>query len=271
MKIDLHIHTMASDGTWSPEELVENIKKAEIGIFSVTDHDSTDNVLQTADLAKADDLHFIPGVEINASRQNKYIHILSYGIDIECEALKDVLAANKRFIEEKSMEVILFLGEKGYPVSKDEYRDYINNPARGGWKTFNYLKDKGLCNNHNDFFDLFRDNGNPFENIGYVSPEEAISAVKTAGGMPVLAHPGAKIYTRPHDAIVDLALELGVKGIECYHPENSVEVTQYCREVCKKHNLLITGGSDCHGEFVKERRLGKPDIDLEQLEIEGML
>jgi predicted metal-dependent phosphoesterase TrpH len=78
MKIDLHIHTMASDGTWSPEELVENIKKAEIGIFSVTDHDSTDNVLQTADLAKADDLHFIPGVEINASRQNKYIHILGY-------------------------------------------------------------------------------------------------------------------------------------------------------------------------------------------------
>lgn len=271
MKTDLHIHTTASDGTWSPEDLIQKIIKAGIEIFSVTDHDSTDNLIESAALAENNGLCFIPGVELNAAYQNRYVHILGYNIDIACQALKDVLLANRSFVERKAMEVILYLEKKGHSVSEDEYRAYNNNPARGGWKTLNYLIDKGLCTSHRDFFSLFGNNGSPFDEIGYVSPEAAIAAIKEAGGTPVLAHPGARVYTIPHRDIIGLAMEWGIEGIECFHPENSVKVTRYCLEICKRNSLLITGGSDCHGEFVRERSLGKPDITLEQLELGGLL
>lgn len=271
MKTDLHIHTTASDGTWSPSLLVENILNAGIGIFSVTDHDSTDNLIESAALAEYKGLCFIPGVEINASHQNKYVHVLGYNIDITCDDLKAVLSANRRFVERKAIEVIGFLEKKGYSVSENEYRAYNNDPARGGWKTLNYLIDKGMCTNHRDFFRLFGNGGSPFDEIGYVSPEDAIASIKKAGGTPVLAHPGARVYTIPHHDIIDLAMEWGIEGIECFHPENSVKVTQYCLEICKKNSLLITGGSDCHGDFVKERSLGKPDITLKRLELGGLM
>jgi predicted metal-dependent phosphoesterase TrpH len=103
-------------------------------------------------------------------------------------------------------------------------------------------------------------------NVG-VKPEAAISCVKEAGSIPVLAHPGSGLYGNDYKKTVSAVLEMGIDGLECYHPENSPEVTKYCLEICKKNNLYITGGSDCHGEFVKERRLGKPDIDLSYLKI----
>jgi len=92
-----------------------------------------------------------------------------------------------------------------------------------------------------------------------------LSSIKNTGGITVLAHPGAGIYLSDYNKVVPAALDLGVEGIECYHPENRLEVTEYCLEICKKNNLYITGGSDCHGDFVKERRLGKPDVYLDQL------
>ena len=75
------------------------------------------------------------------------------------------------------------------------------------------------------------------------------------------------MYGNNPQETVSLALELGVGGIECFHPENSNEVTEYCLELCRNKNLYITGGSDCHGTFVKERWLGKPDIDLDRLSL----
>ena len=98
-----------------------------------------------------------------------------------------------------------------------------------------------------------------------VKPETAISSIKEAGGITVLAHPGSGVYGSDFNKIVAAAVNMGVEGIECYHPENRPEVTESCLEICKKNGLFITGGSDCHGDFVRERRLGKPDIGLDQL------
>ena len=81
----------------------------------------------------------------------------------------------------------------------------------------------------------------------------------------MLAHPGSRLYGDNPRETVSMAIEMGVEGIECYHPENGGDTSEYCLELCRKEGLYITGGSDCHGTFVKERWLGKPDIDLDQL------
>lgn len=270
MKADMHIHTTASDGTWNPEELVKNLLQAGIGLFAVTDHDSTENVAEAARLAGEHGLQMINGVEVNTSYENRNYHILGLGIDPGNRELQDLLKRNRDLMRQKDDESIHYLEGRHPEVRFEEYLSYINHPERGGWKALNYLIDKQLCHSHRDFFDLFRDWGNPFEKLIFASPGEAVIAIKEAGGVPILAHPGAAFYDPDYRTVISYMITAGIGGIECYHPENSPEITRYCLEICESLDLLVTGGSDCHGEFLAARRLGNPDIRLGQLRIEGM-
>ena len=265
MKADLHLHTNASDGTWTPEALVENIIRAGITVFAVTDHDSVENVALTSDLVRDTSLKFIRGVEINTTENGHIFHILGYNIDPENELLREILMINRKTMADRDERSIRILQGMGYPVSLDEFLAYENNPDRGGWKALNYALDKGLCRNHKDYFMLFGEKRSGLGIEGCARPEAAIAAVKSAGGIPVLAHPGSGMYGDNPQETVSLAIEIGVEGIECFHPENGTETTEYCLEFCRRKRLYITGGSDCHGTFVKERWLGRPDIDLDRL------
>ncbi|MGD9160032.1 MAG: PHP domain-containing protein [Desulfobacteraceae bacterium] len=265
MKADLHLHTTASDGTWTPEALIENIIRAGITVFAVTDHDSVENVATTVDLVKDTDLKFIRGVEVNTTENGHLFHILGYNVDPDNESLNEILLKNRNVMEDRDERSIKVLQEMDYPVVLDEFLVYENNPERGGWKALNYILDKGLCQNYKEFFKLLGNKRNGLGIEGCARPEDAISAIKEAGGIPILAHPGSPLYGNNAKETVSLAIEMGVEGVECFHPENGDEATEYCLELCRMENLFITGGSDCHGTFVKERWLGKPDIDLEQL------
>ena len=265
MKADLHLHTSASDGTWTPEMLIENIVQSGIGIFAITDHDSIENITIAAKLVKNKNLTFIRGVEVNTTENGHIFHILGYNIDPQNESLNEILQINRDVMERRDEKSIRLLQEMDYPVALDEFRIYESNPERGGWKALNYVMDKGLCGHYKEFFGLFGDKRKGLGIEGCVNPEKAISAIKKAGGIPILAHPGSGLYGNNPRETVSLAIDYGVEGIECFHPENGDETTEYCIELCRRENLYITGGSDCHGTFVKERWLGKPDIDLEQL------
>ncbi|HBF36748.1 MAG TPA: PHP domain-containing protein, partial [Firmicutes bacterium] len=165
LKVDLHLHTTASDGTWGPEKLVSKIKNAGIGLFAVTDHDSTENLTEVAGQARELDLGFIKGVEINTSYQQRNYHILGLGVDPANHELQALLTMNRQLMEEKDDESIRYLEGKYPGVSFSEYQVYMNHRERGGWKAFNYLMDKQLCNSHQDFFRLFDGWGNPFEKL----------------------------------------------------------------------------------------------------------
>lgn len=271
MKTDLHIHTTASDGTWTPEVLVENILKAGIKIFAVTDHDSIDNVLNTRKLAEKNNLKFITGVEISAVYNKKTYHILSYGLDINFSEINNILVHNRNASEQKARQNIEYLINNGYSISLEEYDSYSYARERGGWKALNYLMDKGLCGNHIDYFKLFKDTSSPFNDIKFAPVDMVIPAVKKAGGIPVIAHPGANVYKDDYREIISLMFDSGIEGVECYHPENSSEVTKYALNFCRKNNLFITGGSDCHGDFVKARGLGKPKVNAGQLKLGNLL
>lgn len=266
-KVDLHMHTSASDGTWTAEEVIEEIIKNNIKIFSVTDHNTIENVELIMELAKQADLACIPGVEIDTSYNGGNFHILGYGIDIHDDALLNLISRNKALMEEKDEESIKFLYNKGLDVSSLEYEEYHNNAARGGWKALNYLIDKGICKTTRDFFPLFEGWGNPFEKMKFPDPKEVISAVKNAGGIAVLAHPGASFYRLDFQSLVAAMVEEGIMGIECYHPENNTQVTKYCEEFCKVNKLVITGGSDCHGTFFNHRKIGVPSITYSSINL----
>jgi 3',5'-nucleoside bisphosphate phosphatase len=265
MKADLHLHTCASDGTWQPETLVQNILQAGIGVFAVTDHDSVKNISAASLLARDNGLKFIRGVEISTTENGYIFHILGYNIDPDNSALNEVLRLNRNNMEERDKKNINKLREMGYPVSTEELIVYENNSERGGWKALNYAIDRGICETYRDFFQLFGDRKAGMSIDGCATPGAAISAIKEAGGIPVLAHPGSAIYGSNPAETISMAVELGIKGVECFHPENNEETTEYSVGFCRREGLYITGGSDCHGTFVKERWLGKPDVRLEQL------
>ena len=184
------MHTSASDGTWSPEALIQNVIDAGIEVFSVTDHETVENVAAVSDLAIGTNLTFIRGVEINAYSEGQIFHILGYNIDTENERLNNVLLKNRGFFERQNKDSMAILMKMGHPVSPDEYCKYKNHPERGGWKALNYAIDKGLCQTYKEFFNLFDGKNDFFKMNVDVKPEEAISCVKQAGGIPVLAHPG---------------------------------------------------------------------------------
>ena len=270
IKVDLHLHTTASDGTWGPEKLVANIRNADIGLFAVTDHDSTENLTDVAHLAKEYGLGFINGVEINTTYKGRNYHILGFGINPTNLELQTLLNTNRKLMEEKDDESIEYLERKYPAVSFSEYEAYTNYKERGGWKALNYMIDKQLCSSHKDFFRLFEEWGNPVEKLNFATPGEAIATIHRAGGSSIVAHPGASFYDPDYKALIAFMMGEGITGLECYHPENSREITEYCLEICKLNKLLVTGGSDCHGEFVVGRCLGHPDIRFSQLKLDGI-
>ncbi|MGI6091682.1 MAG: PHP domain-containing protein [Negativicutes bacterium] len=267
MRVDLHIHTTASDGNWRPEVLVNQVKSAGIGLFAVTDHDTTANINETSALAAAAGLNFLPGVEICTTINNQSFHILGYGIDADNAALNKLLRYNTALMEDVDQQSVKKLIKDGLAIDYDEYCQYRHNPERGGWKALNFLIDKGFCRDINDFFaNLFtKERGITFPD--FPPPSVAIAAIKGAGGVPVLAHPGSGFHGSTLEETLDFFVREDIQGVECYHPCHDENTTKRAVEWCKQRNLIITGGSDCHGSFFKDRCLGRPEIYLEQLNL----
>ena len=266
MRVDLHIHTTASDGCWSPEQVVSHVLEEGIGLFAVTDHDSVANVGQSQSLAREADLAFLTGVEISASFDGRLAHILGYGIDIHNKALCELLESNYGLLSGYNDESIRQLAAAGVPLDLQDYARYERDPARGGWKSLDYLIDQGLCKNVDDFFrriDVTIDVPLP----RFPHPTRVAEVIRGAGGVPVLAHPGNMVRdgSTTRD-VLTWVLDFEVSGLECYSSYHDETFTQACLGFCDQHDLLITGGSDCHGGFVG-RPLGIPVVDTDLLEL----
>jgi predicted metal-dependent phosphoesterase TrpH len=270
MKVDLHIHTTASDGSWTPEKLLAEIRKADIGLFAVTDHDTVGNIAPARQMAAAAGIEFLPGVEISTTTGGRTFHILGYGIDPSSEDLRRLLQRNIELLESVDHDSIRKLIADGFPIDYAEYCTYRHDPARGGWKSLSFLVDKGICRDVRDFFDnLFTtERGLAFPD--YLPPAEVVGAIKAAGGAAILAHPGSGFHGPVLEETLDHFAHIDIDGVECFHPGHDDATTRRVVAWCRKNGLLITGGSDCHGNFVPQRRLGVPLIRLEQLQLGGL-
>lgn len=271
MRIDLHIHSMASDGTWDPEQLVAAACQVGLGALAVTDHDTVANVAATERLALAAGLKFIRGAEICATKQGHCFHILGYGLALDDKPLLELLAHNEALLAQKDEDSIALLAKEGWPVSVAEFHAYDYDRHRGGWKALAYLQDKGLCRNVQDFFTrIFTPEHNlafpTFPSIG-----EVVAAIHGAGGVALCAHAASDFHGPGLEPVLAQLVEEPLDGFECYHSGHSLEDTRKLVAHCRAHGLLISGGSDCHGSFVPSRHLGEPLITDEDVYLPGLV
>jgi 3',5'-nucleoside bisphosphate phosphatase len=267
MKVDLHLHTTASDGTWTNEILLQRIIEHNIKVFSITDHNSVENTLKMIDMCIDNGIVFIPGVELSCyHKQNEY-HITAYGFDPGSSSLQRLLASNQQAMDQWFNIVVKHAAEATGQFSMDQYREYQNDSTRGGCKAINFFLDAGVITSWEGFFEHALSCG-----VKPSLPEarEVIEVVKCANGRPILAHPSVyhKGALMKKEVLAEW-IDLGIMGLECFHPstENKPDSVFYV-DFCNRNNLMITGGSDCHGEFGHPRFIGKPEVTIDMIRVD---
>lgn len=197
-RLDLHIHTNASDGTWTPEELIDEVIKSDLKFISITDHDTIGNVKTVKKLSKERNLLFIEGVEVSSSLDGNLFHVLEYGFSLDNDLLNTLLqhnitleADNNRLRDDICINTLI---DSGHRIDRDEYNYFENGPEPIPGKQFRskaieFLIHSGLCKDRKDFFERLYIGGTPIGFPKFPHPLEVIQAIKAAGGIPVLAHP----------------------------------------------------------------------------------
>ena len=270
---DLHIHSVYSDGSLTPAEIVRIARANNVELISVCDHNEVRGTLECAPLARAAGLRYIPGVEIDAMHEGADIHILCYGADLSNVALLGCIRHARIILDEMSTELLRRM-RKDYPrMSLEEYEAFVHNPSRGGWKMLQYLHAKGVTPDLKAGFPLYERYGVTYADAGFDSAGEIIDAIHAAGGRAVLAHPGVVFPTgrlTQFEQCVEDAMDLGLDGIECYYVRHSAGITRSCLDICARHDAMITAGSDCHGAF-NHNEIGQTRTPVEQLALKGLV
>jgi len=270
VQVDLHMHTVASDGTQRPKELLNEVIEKDIKIFAITDHDSVDSIDEMHRLVADTERIFIPGVEISTSYKGKEIHLLTYHLKTDNKVLNDILSANQEVRELFNQKIIQHVATLKPNVSLEDYLVYKRDPSWGGWKAENYLRDIGAIHHLGDLFQMLRsmDDVMTFE-----APESIVPKLKAEGAVIVLAHPPAYYGGDPLPKdMLDHFVEVGIDGIECFSPYYKEEDESiYYTDYCVKKGLMISCGSDYHGDFIQTRHMGHPEKTLKDLSIDPLL
>lgn len=261
--VDLHNHTTASDGLLTPSELVYWAKRKGLKAIAITDHDSTDGIDEAIRMGRETGIYIVPGIELNTQIDEKEIHILGYFIDKELPWFQQLLTKirNARIGRAKKMVENL---QKiyGFDINYEEIQEGTKgNGSIGRPHIARLLVEKGIANSIGEAFEKYIGADSPaYVERFKITPLEGIKMIKKAGGVPILAHPGL-LY---NNSIVAEIISQGVLGIEAYHINHTEHESEYFVKLAKKRNLIITAGSDCHGELVSgEPTVGSVAIDAQ--------
>lgn len=245
--IDLHLHTTASDGTWTPERLVAGVVAAGVRVFSVTDHDTTASLSAVAALADVHGLAFVPGIEISAIHEGRDVHLLGYGFDPAAGSLDDLLRTLRTARVTRVREIAGRLADLGAPIDVAALAATAERqPERsiGRPQVARALVAAGHAANVDEAFDRFLATGRPAHVARRsVSPAEVVSAIRGAGGIVSLAHPG---LLRRDDWVPWLVTQ-GVAAVEVYHSSHDREDEGRYRALAESLRVAVSGGSDDHG------------------------
>ncbi len=255
---DLHIHTEFSDGTLSPEQVVEEAVKLNLRTIAITDHDSIDAVEIAQTICDKKGINIIPAVELSSYYEPADIHILGYYIDIKNDTLIEKLADLRFERIERIKKITKKLNRLNIDINPQEVFDVAGKGSPGRVHVADVLCRKGYCNNIQESFKKYlADHGPAHVPKVVLSLEDAIELVISSGGVPVFSHPG--VTTR--DDLIPKMIEYGLQGIEAYYPTHLPDVIKRYIRLAKKHDLVITGGSDCHGRHMPDIKLGCITID----------
>ena len=252
--IDLHMHTTASDGRHTPEDLVARCWAAGIRTISVTDHDTVAAVPAATAAAEARGMTVIPGIEITAVHGGKDVHVLAYFVSASTPGLAELLATQRQRRLSRAIEIADRLQALGAPIDKDELIQAATAPggkALARPQIAQMLIAAGHVASVPEAFDRYLGEGS----AAYVphtgaSPAEVVELVSRGGAAASLAHPGYKGAgpAAPKDHLIPELIEAGLVAIEAIHSSHDEEMRAHYLRLAREHGLAVTGGSDYHGE-----------------------
>jgi len=262
VKIDLHAHSTASDGTESPAELVAAATAAGLTTLAITDHDTTAGWGEAVEAAIREGIELVRGIEISCSRNYRSIHLLGYLPDPDDPRLAIELARARDSRVNRMDRMIRRMADDGIPVTVEEVRAQL---APGATLGRPHLADALVANGvvptrDEAFRDLLHDGSKYY--VGHYAPDPvaAIKLVRSAGGVPVLAHPFAMRTATISDDMVEELADAGLAGLEAHHRDHEPADVERAVHLAERHDLVVTGSSDYHGTG-KLNRLGEFTTD----------
>lgn len=260
---DLHLHTVFSDGTYTPEELISASVKCGLSAIAVVDHDTVEGIGPSIEASKSKALEVLPGIELSAEFEGSEVHILGYLIDYQNGALIKRLGVLKKNRVERVYKIIEKLKDTGVTLSPDTVFEIAGNGTVGRLHVARALLKEGRVSSIFEAFQKYIGDKSPAYVLGFkFSPNEAIKLIRESGGIPVLAHPSVL----RNDDLIPAFVKSGLRGLEVYYPEHSQSMVNFYLGLAKKYNLLVTGGSDCHGNAKPQVNLGSIKISYELVE-----
>jgi predicted metal-dependent phosphoesterase TrpH len=262
---DMHLHTLFSDGTFTPEELAQKGAQCGLVAMALTDHDTVEGCPRMAEACRGLGIEFIPGTELTAEFDGHEVHLLGYFLDVEQPRL---LAAIKKFQDvrqDRIREMVARLNKLGLPLRAEKVFALANCHSPGRPHVARALALEGLCRSMDDAFERYLKKGRPAWVPKYkISALDAMDLLHQAGGLAVLAHPGLNHC----DQVIPHLAATGLDGLECFHSKQTSTQSEYYLALAARLNLAVTGGSDCHGLSKGKPLIGGvklPAIYLEKL------
>jgi predicted metal-dependent phosphoesterase TrpH len=270
LRIDLHIHSTASDGSLTPADIIDHAQKLKLAAIAITDHDSVDGSKEALQIGIPPSLHFLTGVEISAAHPPFFpgsgsFHILGYAIRLDHGALNQTLNKLQDARKNRNPEILKRLNKLGLRVSLEEIKQEVTEGQLGRPHIAYAMMKKGFVASIDEAFDRYLGVGKPAYVDKYrIECEQALKIIREAGGVPVLAHPALLNIENEQelDALLKNLIKIGLAGIEVYYPGHSpLQIRQYTA-LARKYGLLMTGGTDFHGSITPKIKMGSGKGDL---------
>lgn len=248
--LDLHVHTRASDGAYRPSEVVWLALEAGLEGLAVTDHDTTAGLAEAEEAARRDGIILVPGIELSTLWEDKEVHILGYFIDPGHPRLQDKLADRRQGRYRRAKRILEKLEQLGLPVEWARVQELAGEASLGRPHIAQAMIERGYVGSITEAFDRYLGEGRPaYVPRSQFTPLEAIDLIRAAHGVPVLAHPGLLVA----DDLIPVLAAGGLRGLEVYYPEHTIEDTAKYRNLADALGLVATGGSDFHGQDGESR------------------
>lgn len=270
---DMHVHSYYSDGTMTPEEILNSALNNGVGLLAIADHERLDGSLKLLELCKEYNIQCIPAVEVDALDNGNNIHILGYGMNPYDKEFCSFIKRNRVLLDEISIKLIEKMQRDYDTISLEEFSKFNYDRKKGGWKALHYFYEKGLTKSLKEGFIFYQIYNCSYDCVEFHPVSLAIQFIHNAGGKAILAHPGETIKEKENSTFREEVLRLvsfGLDGIECYYPTHTSDMTDICLEICKAGDMLITAGSDCHGDFGRAK-IGEMGIEISQLKLGNLI
>jgi len=241
---DLHVHTSASDGDFSPEEVIRQAKEIGLAAVGIADHDTVGGIEEALAASEKYGVETVPGVELSSEFEQSEVHILGYFIDWHDRGFNDELHKFQEARKVRAGKILEKLHKLGINISYEEVATVAGDGVIGRPHIAEALAQRGYVRTKDAAFAKYLAYGRPAYAPKYrLMPKIAIHMIHRVGGVAILAHP---VFAQANHLLPDL-VEFGLDGIEVYHSKHDSAKTEYYKKIAEELHLLVTGGTDCHG------------------------